>query len=359
ALITGSFTLVSEAINLDLLPHMQIRYPSDQKGQLYISLVNTILWVGCCLVVLYFRTASRIENAYGLAITISMLMTTLLLVFYLVKVKKKIALAVFVGVVFGALELLFFIASLGKFMIGGYVAIMISLILLVIMYVWDRGTVIEHQHRTFIHMKDYLGNMASLRSDKHIAFMADNLVFFSRSKNPQMIERDILYSILDKDPKRAKAYWFVNIKTTDQPFEKSYSVETYGTEYIFFVTITLGFKVPQRVNVYLRQIVQDLIDTGELPEQERKFSIYGPSPIGNFKFCFIRNNLTAMDTPTMEYHLVNLKYRIRRQIGDHIKWYGLENSQLIIEYVPLFFSSAKADRLERINPADPLDDSKN
>ena len=163
-----------------------------------------------------------------------------------------------------------------------------------------------------------------------------------------MIERDILYSILDKDPKRAKAYWFLNIKTTDQPFEKSYTVETYGTEYIFFVTITLGFKVPQRVNMYLRQIVQDLIDTGELPEQERKFSIYGPSPIGNFKFCFIRNNLTAMDTPTLEYHLVNFKYRIRRQIGDHIKWYGLENSQLIIEYVPLFFASTPTDKLERI-----------
>jgi K+ transporter len=177
---------------------------------------------------------------------------------------------------------------------------------------------------------------------------ADNLVFFSRSKDPQMIERDILYSILDKDPKRAKAYWFLNIKTTDQPFEKSYTVETYGTEYIFFVTITLGFKVPQRVNMYLRQIVQDLIDTGELPEQERKFSIYGPSPIGNFKFCFIRNNLTAMDTPTLEYHLVNFKYRIRRQIGDHIKWYGLENSQLIIEYVPLFFASTPTDKLERI-----------
>ena len=352
ALITGSFTLVSEAINLDLLPHMQIRYPSDQKGQLYISLVNTIMWVGCCLVVLYFRTASRIENAYGLAITISMLMTTLLLVFYLVKVKRRFAIAAFVGIVFGFIEFMFFIASLSKFMIGGYVAILISLILLAIMYVWAQGTVIEHQHRTFIRMKDYLANMAALRMDDSIPFTADNLVFFSRSKDPQMIERDILYSILDKDPKRARAYWFLNIKTTDQPFEKRYAVETYGTEYIFFVTITLGFKVPQRVNVYLRQIVQDLIDTGELPEQERKFSIYGPSPIGNFKFCFIRNNLTAMDTPTMEYHLVNFKYRIRRQIGDHIKWYGLENSQLIIEYVPLFFASVKPDRLERDDTAD-------
>lgn len=348
ALITGSFTLVSEAINLDLLPHMQIRYPSDQKGQLYISLVNSIMWVGCCLVVLYFRTASRIENAYGLAITISMLMTTLLLVIYLIKVKRKIFAAAFVGIVFGFIEIMFFIASCGKFMIGGYVAIMISLVLLVIMYVWEQGTIIEHQHRTFIRMKDYLSNMASLRTDDSVPFMADNLVFFSRSKDPQMIERDILYSILDKDPKRAKAYWFLNIKTTDQPFEKSYTVETYGTEYIFFVTITLGFKVPQRVNMYLRQIVQDLIDTGELPEQERKFSIYGPSPIGNFKFCFIRNNLTAMDTPTLEYHLVNFKYRIRRQIGDHIKWYGLENSQLIIEYVPLFFASTPTDKLERI-----------
>ena len=358
ALITGSFTLVSEAVNLDLLPHMHTLYPSDLKGQLYIPLVNRILWIGCSLVVLYFRSSSRIENAYGLAITISMLMTTLLIVVYMVRIKGQYIGGALVGIIFGALEFFFFIASCGKFIIGGYVAIMISLLILLIMIIWNRGTNIERRERIFVRLEDYITNLSELRADNSIPLKADNIVFFTGNGDPETIDRDIVYSILDKDIKRAKAYWLIHINTTEQPYEHTYRVENYGTDFVFFVTINLGFKVNQRVNVYLRQIVQDMIKTNELPDQDRRYSIYGPSPIGTFRFCFIRNNLSASDgVPFLDYYTLLAKYRIRRHIGDHIKWYGLENSQLTIEFVPLYYGKQTQVKLERIYGSyEPEDD---
>ncbi len=348
ALITGSYTLVSEAINLDLLPHMQIRYPSVTKGQLYIGLVNTIMWAGTSFVVIYFRYSSRIENAYGLAITVSMLMTTLLLVVYLMKIKGKKLLGILTGVIFGALEFAFFISSCGKFIHGGYIAVIISLILFAIMIVWYRGTIIETEHRVTLHMRDYVENIRRLKEDQDIPKFTDNMVFFSSSKDPESIERDVLYSILDKDSKRAAAYWFLHVNVTNQPHDHSYSVETYGSDFMYFVNFNLGFKMDQRVNVYLRQVVSDLMESGELPEQNKIHSIYGPSPVGNFKFCMVRTTLpNTGEISNRDGIILSIKYAIRRAIGGKIKWYGLENSLVITEYVPLVISHTARTELIR------------
>ena len=215
ALISGSFTLVSEAIRLDLMPHMQIIYPSRTKGQLYISLVNTVLWIGCTAVVLYFRTSARMESAYGLAITLTMLMTTLLLTAYLTKVKRKPAAAVLMAVVFGALECVFFFSSLGKFFAGGYVAMLIALLLLLVMYVWDKGTQVEQMQSVRLKIKDYIPKLRKLKNDIAIDMKSENMVFIIKEKNPEYVDRDVLYSILDKEPKRAQAYWFVNLIRRD------------------------------------------------------------------------------------------------------------------------------------------------
>lgn len=348
ALITGSYTLVSEAINLDLLPHMQIRYPSVTKGQLYIGLVNTIMWVGTSFVVIYFRYSSRIENAYGLAITVSMLMTTLLLVVYLMKVKGQKILGILTGLIFGALEFAFFISSCGKFIHGGYVAVLISILIFVLMIVWYRGTQIEAEHRVTLHMRNYVESLDQLRQDKEIPKFTDNMVFFSSSNDPESIERDVLYSILDKDAKRAAAYWFLHVNVTNQPYDRGYSVETYGSDFMYFVNFNLGFKMDQRVNVYLRQVISDLMASGELPKQNKKHSIYGPSPVGNFKFCMVRTTLpNAGEISHLDGFILSTKYAIRRAIGGKIKWYGLENSLVITEYVPLVISHAQRTELIR------------
>ena len=349
ALITGSYTLVSEAILLDLLPHLEIRYPAETKGQLFISKVNTILWLGCSLVVLYFRSGARMESAYGLAITLTMLMTTLLISVYLLRIRRKRILSGVVLVVFGALEAVFFISSLGKFTHGGYVTVILTLLLLGIMIVWHRGTRLEGLFSTRLRLKDYIPNLKKLREDESVPLLTHNLVYLDKENDTAMIDRDILYSILDKDPKRAMAYWFVSVNVLNEPDTMSYTVDTCGTDFIFRVQLNLGFRCSPRVNVYLRQIVQDLMKSGELPKQDKKYSIYGPGPVGTFKFCMVQKAVgSKTGLSSLDEFVMNTKYTIRRAAGSKIQWYGLETSNIIQEKVPLVVAgSGEVPRLTR------------
>ena len=287
ALITGSYTLVSEAIRLDLMPHLEVRYPSDTKGQIYI----------------------------------------------------------------GAIEAVFFLSSLSKFAYGGYVAVLMALVLFLIMVVWRRGTQLEQEYATRLPVGDYLPNLDTLHKDTSLPPLADNLVFLDKAGDMDTIDRDILYSILDKDPKRAAAYWFISMNVTDEPDTRRYSVETYGTDYIFRVRLDLGFKCHQRVNVYLRQIVRDLIESGELPPQERKYSIYGKSDVGSFKFVFLHKAVPSKSELSFLDELVlNTKYAIRRVAGSKVRWYGLDTSSLVVETVPFIVGgkTPRSSRLERV-----------
>ena len=336
ALITGSYTLVSEAILLDLLPHLEIRYPSDTKGQLYIGKVNNLLWIGCTLVVLYFRSGARIESAYGLAITLTMLMTTLLISVYLRKLRRQTILGWVVLLLFGAIEAIFFISSLGKFLHGGYVTVFLTLILLAIMIIWFRGTQLERQYCTRLKVREHIPSLVALHGDESVPLLANNLVYIEGETDAELMDRDILYSILDKDTKRAQAYWFVSVHTLNEPKTMNYELERYGTDCIFRIRINLGFKCSQRVNVYLRQIVQDMQKRGELPVQDKKYSIYGKSTVGTFKFCVIHKTVTTKtELSDLDEFILNAKYSIRRLAGSKERWYGLDTSSLIMENVPL------------------------
>ena len=310
ALITGSYTLVSEAILLDLLPHLEIRYPSDTKGQLYIGTVNSMLWIGCSLVVLYFRSGARMESAYGLAITVTM--------------------------VFGGIEAVFFISSLSKFMHGGYVTVILTLALLLLEIIWYRGTQLERKYSTRLKIRDHIDSLVALHNDPDIPLLAHNLVYLDGERDLELMDRDILYSILDKDTKRAQAYWFVNVHVINEPKTMTYELETYGTDCIFRIRLNLGFKCSQRVNIYLRQIVQDLQARGELPVQDKRYSIYGKSTVGTFKFCIIQKSVTTKtELSSLDEFVLNTKYAIRRIAGSKERWYGLDTSSLILESVPL------------------------
>ena len=336
ALISGSYTLVHEAASLDLMPHLLVKYPSDTKGQIYIPLLNNVLWVCCILVVLYFRSGAKMENAYGLAITISMLMMTILFTVYIAVLKgRKLGGGLF-AIVFGSIEFVFFISSLGKFTKGGYVAVIISLLLYFVMLCWERGTKIETDNRVELRITDHIDTLKALKDDEEVPMYSNNLVYLTRISDTEEIDRDVLYSILDKDTKRAEAYWFLSINTTDQPFTRSYSVETFGTDFIYKIKINLGYKVNQKINVYLRQIVNDLLESGELPAQHKKYSIYGHSNIGTFKFCLINKTVTSYSgLSTLDEFLVSAKYAIRKVCGSKDKWYGLDTSSLVVERVPL------------------------
>ena len=340
ALITGSYTIVSEAIMLNLLPHLEIHYPADTKGQLYIGVVNKVLWVGCSLVVLYFRSGARLESAYGLAITVTMLIDSVLIFFFLGHIQGNKLLRWVVLAVFGLIESVFFISSLSKFMMGGYVTVIMTLVLLALMIVWHRGTQLERKHYNHVALPEHLDELGALRMDNEVPLLCHNLVYLENYPDGSDIDRDILYSILDKDPKRAQAYWFVSVDVLDDPDSLSYEVETYGTDYIFRVKLHIGFKCDQRINIYLRQIVQDLQASGELPVQDKKYSIYPPSTVGTFKFCIIHKEVPhKADLGRLDRAVLRTKYGVRKLAGSKPKWYGLNTSVVIVEKVPMIVSS--------------------
>ena len=352
ALITGAFSLVSEASRLDLMPHMQVFYPAETKGQLYIPMVNNVMLVGCVIVVLLFQNSAHMEAAYGLAITLTMMCTTLLLFFYLHEERKlKVAPWIFAAF-FLLLEGFFFVSSLTKFFHGGYFTILMAALIMGIMVCWYNGTAVEQRQFTLLPLRSYLPQLKRLRDDDRYERMSDNVVYLTKDTHTDYIDRDIVYSILDKHPKRARAWWFVNVETMDEPHTFAYSVETFGTDYVFRVHLYLGYKINQRVNAYLRQVVQDLAATGELPPQTHDYSVYkDPGNIGTFKFVLIRKLLAPeSDVEPSERTAITLKYIIRRAAGTPARWYGLENSNVSFEYVPLFTKFKAVNKMQRLAP---------
>lgn len=354
ALITGSFSIVSEAVRLDLMPHMRINYPSETKGQIYIPMVNNVMWIACICVVLLFQTSAHMEAAYGLAITVTMLMTTILLFTFLSKVRHRTTLAVPFAIFFGAIELMFFFSSLTKFFHGGYVTVIMGFLIFVIMYVWRRGTAVEHTQTVYLPVKEYLDQLFDLSHDESYPLLADNLVFLTNDSSFDKLDRDILYSILDKRPKRAKAYYFLNVQVTDEPNTHEFIVNDFDTDFIFKVQLRLGFRVNQRINTYLYQVVSDLVAHNQIAPQNHKYSIYREqSSVGDFRFCLLRKTLSPeTDISGFDRRCMELKYLIRGVAGSPARWYGLENSSVVYEYVPLFSKTKRQHKLTRV----PLED---
>ena len=354
ALITGSYSIVSEAVRLDLMPHMHVNYPSETKGQIYIPMINNIMWIGCIGVVLLFRSSEHMEAAYGLAITVTMLMTTILLFTYLSKIRRKPVAAVPFLLIFGAIELMFFFSSLTKFFHGGYVTVLMATAIFIVMYVWRRGTAVERTQTVFLPVNKYLDQLFELCHDDEVPYLADNLVFLTNDSSIDKLDRDILYSILDKQPKRAKAYYFLNVQVTDEPYTHEYIVNSFNTDFLFKVQLRLGFKVNQRVNTYLYQIVADLVERNQISPQNHKYSIYRThSAVGDFKFCLLRKVISPeTDLSGTDHRVMNLKYLIRHICGSPAKWYGLEGSSILFEYVPLFSKKKSQHKLQRIELPD-------
>lgn len=350
ALITGSYSIVSEAIKLDLMPHIKINYPSTTKGQIYIPLVNNIMWVGCIGVVLLFQSSEHMEAAYGLAITVTMLMTSILLYTYLAVIRKRLWAAIPFILFFGAIEAMFFFSSLTKFFHGGYFTVLMATAIFVVMFVWRRGTAVERTQSVYLPVDKYIDQLRSLSHDADYSTLADNLVFLTNDSSFDKLDRDILYSILDKRPKRAKAYYFINISLTDDPNTREFIVNDFGTDFLFKITLRLGFRVNQRINTYLYQIVGDLIKNNQLAPQNHKYSIYKEhSEIGDFRFCLLRKVLAPeTDINGFDARCLELKYFIRRICGSPARWYGLENSNIVFEYVPLFSKVKRGQKLTRI-----------
>ncbi|AGX44196.1 KUP/HAK/KT family potassium transporter [Clostridium saccharobutylicum] len=339
ALISGSFTLVSEAIKLNLFPRLHTMYPSSTKGQLYLPAVNRILAIACIGIVLYFQSSQHMEAAYGLSITVTMLMTTILLFNYLLKNKTPFPIALLMLIFFGTIEFCFFIANIVKFMHGGFVAVLIALAILFIMYIWIKGHYIKMGLLENVSINDYKNQLNQLRLDTDRDKYTTNLVCLTNCEEPDQIERKIMYSILDKRPKRADVYWFVNIKVTDEPYDAEYTVDTLDTLYIVKVQIRLGFRVEQKLNVFLRQISTELVENGEIKNQSRSYTILPDRKVGDFRFILIQEQLSYETTlNSWDEFILRSKLFIKRFTVSPAKWFGLETSDVDIENVPLFLN---------------------
>lgn len=349
ALITGAFTMVSEATGLNWMPHLQVCYPARTRGQLYIPVVNVVLCVATLAVLLLFRDSEHISAAYGLALTITMITTTILLGIYLWHRSNKFGAVVFT-IVFLAIQVLFFAASMAKFLHGGWFTLLLTLAILMIMYTWNEGTKLERSQRRHMMPKDFLPALDKLHGDSRIHRFADNIVYLTSDPDLKRLDTDIFFSIFADHPKRARAWWAVAVETTDEPFTREYSVESFGTDYLFRVRIRLGFKVSQSIPAYLHQIMHDLEKTGELPNQQSIYPKLDADPgIGTIRYVVIHKALMPESKVSGRGALsLQIKYAIRRVAGSPVKWFGLAPYNPLVEVQPLFVSTRRPPRLTRV-----------
>lgn len=348
ALITGSFTLVEEAMGLKLLPHLKIEYPSKQRGQVYINKVNWLLCTCTVLIVLYFQTSARMEAAYGLAITLTMLMTTLLLKNFLKHQGHPLSAQIFVTV-FGLIEMVFLLASLTKIIYGGYITLLITMIILLIMAIWYFGNQIRDSlldETDEVSLLDYQKQLVDLTADQSLPLFMSNVVMMAKVRPNYQVKREMLYSILDKQPKRALVYWFVTVNTTDEPDNCYYTVDMLGTRNIVNLQLYLGFKTSHHVNLYLRQVVNDLVKRRIIDQQPQKYTTLGKRKIGDFCFILI-HELLSEDTmlPAWQHWLIKARIFLQNHSTTPAQWFGLEFSDVRVEKVPLFLKQRRSPKI--------------
>jgi KUP system potassium uptake protein len=350
ALITGSFTLVAEAIRLNMWPKVKLNYPTDVKGQLYVPSMNRLLLIGCIGVVLFFRESSNMEAAYGLAITLTMLMTTILLTVWLRKIKRvALPLVAMFVLVYGLIEGSFMVANLIKFPHGGWVSLAIGSALMSVMYVWLKAFYIKRRLTDFVKMEPYIEPLKQLSNDESISKYATHLVFLTSAERASEIEQKIIYSIFQKRPKRADIYWFIHVDTTDEPYTMEYKVTELAPDDVFRINFKLGFRVQQRINLFFRKVVEDLVRNKEVDITSRYSSLSQRHVVGDFRFVVLEKYLSIEnDFPTIEKLVMQAYFYIKQFISGEAQYFGLDTSSVKMEKVPLVIAPVREVALTRV-----------
>jgi KUP system potassium uptake protein len=351
ALISGSYTLINEAMNMNFWPRVAVRQPSDIKGQIYIPSVNIILWIGCVLMVLHFQNSSNMEAAYGLAITITMMVTTYLLTYFLLyKLRWNKLLVVTLMLLFATIEISFFIANIQKFPEGGYITLIISFVFFFVMYSVYSGRKISNRFTKFVDLGKYVPTIKELSEDDSIPKFSTHIIYLTKANSFHEIEEKLMKSILSKKPKRADVYWFLHIHRTNEPYTLSYEVVELVNDKIIKVNINVGFRVQPRTELYFKKIIQDLIKNKELnlhirPDGSTK---YNNEP--DFKFVVIQKFLSVENEFTLrEGVLLNSYFWLKRLSLSDQEAFGLDKSDVVIEQIPLVYQPVNKIELTRID----------
>ena len=340
ALISGSFTIFSEAMNLKFWPRQKIKYPTDVKGQLYIPFVNMSLFILCVIVILFFQSSERMEAAYGLSITITMLMTTFLLSAYLTIRRVNRWLTLLFLIVFVGLESIFFVANMAKFMNGGWVTMLLASVMIAIMYVWYNATTIRNSQIQIRDVRESFSIISDIKSDESIPKYATNIVYLTKLGGKYDIEQKILYSIINKHPMRADHYFLLHIDYQDSPSTLEYDVTTLVPDTLYRINLRLGFRIHPLVNRYFRQIIEDMVANNEFSLASSYPSLANHNVMGNFVFVLINRIYSTFASFSFKERLIMDAY----EWIDHLKLsmtrsLGLNTSNVLIENVPLTLKS--------------------
>jgi KUP system potassium uptake protein len=349
ALISASFTLVNEAVRLDFGPKLKIVFPSEIRGQIYIPTVNWVLCFGCIGVVLYFKESSGMEHAYGLSIIIAMMMDTLLFAFFLYLKRKPIVIIAMFLLVFLVIENSFLISNLHKLVHGGWVTLLVTFFLLLNMYGWHKARGIRNSLVEFIKLKDYLKILPELSQDTAIPKYATHLVYLTSSNNPEEIESKIIYSILQKQPKRADIYWFIHVDVMDEPYTMAYNVNEIINDKIIRINFKLGFRIEPRINILFRQVVEDLVAKKEVDISSRYYSLSKNNVIGDFRFIVIEKYISNENVFNFYQRILLGCYSFLKLFAiNEGKAFGLDTSLVTVEKVPLVLNPVGRIDLKRL-----------
>ncbi|PQJ13156.1 potassium transporter Kup [Flavipsychrobacter stenotrophus] len=348
ALISGTFTLFNEAVRLNIWPKLRIEFPTEMRGQVYVPAVNWMMMIGCVGMVLHFKESSNMEAAFGLSVTLTMLMTTILLSYYLYSKRISIILVFALAILFLWIESTFLVANLSKFSHGGWISLLIGLGLISIMYVWHAGKKLKSRYKKLTNLSSYKSALRELSNDQSVPKYSTHLVYLTGSGKAGKIEERIIDSILFQQPKRADIYWFIHVDVTDEPYTSSYSVEIVEPEEIIFVRFKLGFRIVPRLNLLFKKVVSEMTANNEV-NIDSKYCDTGKKYVsGDFRFIVMKsflsveNDLSFWDNIIMRLHFMLDKISLPDD-----KTYGLDYSNVIVEHVPLMLGESEDIQLTR------------
>ena len=337
ALISGSFTVISEAISLNIWPNVKIQYPTDIKGQLYIPSINYMMMILCIIIILTMQSSMKLEAAYGLAITLSMLMTSVLLFLYFIKNNRPLWFSIPLTLFFVVIEFSFFVANMQKFAHGGFVPILIAGVLVLFMYSWYNGRRIKRHYTVYDQVDEqYVNQILKISADMTVPKEATHLVYIVKANNKNFLESKIAYSLFKRTPKRADTYWFVRIKRTDEPYEFSYETTVYAPKKIFRINIRAGFKLGIHTDKYVNLIANELERHGLVDLTSRYPSMQGAiDKRGDFKFMVVDRIFRNVHMNPSRQIILGCYNLVKKLATSDTQMYDIDPSLAVVETVPL------------------------
>ena len=349
ALISGSFTLINEAMRLNFWPKVRIKYPTELKGQIYIPSINWLLMLGCIMVVVHFEESSNMEAAYGLAIVLCMIMTTVLLNYYMIMKRVKWYFIGAIVTVYLAIEFSFLFANIKKFGEGGYITLLIASALIGVMATWFRAKKISKNYTKMVKIEDYRKVLGELSSDMSIPKYATHLVYMTNAGRVDEIEEKVLYSILQKRPKRADIYWFIHVNILNEPYKTEYKVTEIIKDDLIRIDFNLGFRESTKINIMFKEVVKDMVKNGEVDITSRYESLNRNNIIGDFKFVLSEKFLSNdSDMLWHEKIVMNTYFLIKKLSLSEEKAFGLDSSSVKIEKFPMVLHPPERICMKRI-----------